>query len=290
MANRFLLVFDLQKGVVYDTNYMKLQRNSELFLEESVLDDAAASMDCVEMPLSRGAFSFVVIATAIVVTVVFGKVFYLGVNAGTFYKDRAVANVSDITVKPAERGIFFDRNGKPLVRNIPTFRAVLNLSDFFKKSKVEQDREIEELSRIVAVQRDEMRAWLSSVDLEKQSAIVIARDLTIEQVATIKNIALDDVQIENDFTRQYEEPGPFSHVTGYVGLVSDKDMKGDPDLLLNDLIGKSGLELQYDRELRGKNGAIIDYRNAKNETGHGRQRHGGCAHPGRTAETRAGSV
>lgn len=266
MANRFLLVFDLQKGVVYDTNYMKLQRNSELFLEESVLDDAAASMDCVEMPLSRGAFSFVVIATAIVVTVVFGKVFYLGVNAGTFYKDRAVANVSDITVKPAERGIFFDRNGKPLVRNIPTFRAVLNLSDFFKKSKVEQDREIEELSRIVAVQRDEMRAWLSSVDLEKQSAIVIARDLTIEQVATIKNIALDDVQIENDFTRQYEEPGPFSHVTGYVGLVSDKDMKGDPDLLLNDLIGKSGLELQYDRELRGKNGAIIDYRNAKNES------------------------
>ena len=91
-------------------------------------------------------------------------------------------------------------------------------------------------------------------------------DLTIGQVAEIKNLALDDVAIENDFKRQYEEPGMFSHVTGYVGLVSDEDMESDSDLLLNDLIGKSGLELQYDDELRGKNGALIDYRNAKNES------------------------
>lgn len=230
------------------------------------MDNMTASLDCMEMPLSKGAFSLVVVVTVIVVTVVFGKVFYLGVNAGTFYKNRAVANVSDITVKPAERGIFFDRNGEPLVRNIPTFRAVLNLSDFLKKSQEEQDRELEELSRIVMVQKNEMKSWLSDVDLERQSAIVIARDLSIEQVAAVKNIAFNDVQIENDFTRQYEEPGPFSHVTGYVGLVSEKDMEGDPDLLLNDLIGKSGLELQYDDELRGKNGAIVDYRNAKNES------------------------
>lgn len=245
---------------------MRRLRDSELFLEESVLDDAASRLDCVEMPLSKGAFTLVIAITAIVVTVVFGKVFFLGVNAGTFYKNRAVANVSDITVRPAERGIFFDRNGTPLVKNIPTFRVVLNLSDFLKKPMDAQERELNELAQIVVIDKQEMRSWLSTVNLERQSSIVLARDLTIEQVATIKNLAFDDIQIENDFTRQYEEPGMFSHVTGYVGLVSDKDMAADVDLLLNDLIGKSGLELQYDEELRGKNGATIDYRNAKNES------------------------
>ena len=110
-----------------------MKRDSELFLEESVLDDMASSLECVEMPLSKGTFTLVIAIATIVVTIVFGKVFFLGVSASTFYKDRATANVSDVTVRPAERGIFFDRNGDPLVRNIPTFRAVLNLSDFLKK-------------------------------------------------------------------------------------------------------------------------------------------------------------
>lgn len=245
---------------------MKLRRKSELFLEESVLDDMAASMDCVEMPLTRRIFTFVVAAAALMALVVSGKVFVLGVNAGTSYKNRAIANVSDSTIRPAERGIFFDRFETPLVRNIPTFRVVLNLSDFFKKQEDVREYEIGELARIVNANKEDVRKLLLHVDLERQSSIVIARDLTIVQVAELKNSAMDDVIIENDFKRQYEEPGMFSHVTGYVGLVSGEDMKEDSDLLLNDLIGKSGLELQYDDALRGKNGALIDYRNAKNES------------------------
>ena len=122
------------------------------------------------------------------------------------------------------------------------------------------------LTRIVAADKEELHSLLTNVDLERQSSIVIAHELTIEQVAMLKNLGLDDLRIENDFTRQYEESGVFSHVTGYVGLVSKGDMKEDSGLLLNDLIGKSGLELQYDEQLRGTNGALIDYRNAKNES------------------------
>lgn len=245
---------------------MKLRRRSELFLEESALGNAAASSDFMEMPLAKGVFVLVMAAAAIMAILVFGKVFLLGVYAGDFYKNRAMVNVSNITVRPAERGVFFDRSGKPLVRNTPTFRAVLNLSDFFKKQPDAQERELDELARILGVRKEDMRVWLSQVNLERQNSIVIARELTIGQMAEIKNIALDGVNIENDFKRQYEEPGMFSHVTGYVGLVSDGDMQEDDSLLLNDLIGKSGLELQYDAQLRGKNGALIDYRNAKNES------------------------
>ncbi|HBT74776.1 TPA: hypothetical protein DEB29_02070, partial [Candidatus Wolfebacteria bacterium] len=159
------------------------QKDSELFLEESVLDDMTSSLDCMEIPLSKGTFTLVIAMAAIVVAIVSGKVFFLGVNAGTFYKNRAVANVSDVTVRPAERGIFFDRNDTPLVRNIATFRVVLNLSDFLKKPADVQGQELDQLAQIVAINKEDMQSWLANVNLERQSAIVIARELSIEQVA-----------------------------------------------------------------------------------------------------------
>ncbi|KKW00512.1 MAG: FtsI protein [Candidatus Wolfebacteria bacterium GW2011_GWE1_48_7] len=115
------------------------------------------------------------------------------------------------------------------------------------------------------------KEYLDKLALEFDGDLGMAEDAQKRRLEYLTStssefMSYDDIQIENDFTRQYEEPGMFSHVTGYVGLVSDKDMEKDSDLLLNDLIGKSGLELQYDEELRGTNGATIDYRNAKNES------------------------
>ena len=98
----------------------------------------------VEMPLAKGVFSLVMAAAAILALVVFGKVFLLGVNAGRFYKNRAMANVSDITVLPGRTGHFF--RSYRVCRwcgTSPTFSAVLDLSDFFKKQPEEQEREIE---------------------------------------------------------------------------------------------------------------------------------------------------
>ena len=57
----------------------------------------------------------------------------------------------------------------------------------------------------------------------------------------------------------------FSHILGYVGAVGDNDIKNNPVLDLNDIVGKSGLEGYYDKELRGIEGQIIYYRNAKGE-------------------------
>ncbi|MBI5356072.1 hypothetical protein HZB78_00470 [Candidatus Collierbacteria bacterium] len=49
----------------------------------------------------------------------------------------------------------------------------------------------------------------------------------------------------------------FTHVIGYVGEVSEDEMQNDSSLNIGDAIGKSGLEKQYDRTLRGVDGAEL---------------------------------
>lgn len=241
-------------------------KKSDLFFEEAVLDDMSQSFDALELPLSRGAFHIIGIFALAIGIIVFGRMAFLGIGKENFYKNRAAANISDVTVIPAERGIFYDRYGKQLVKNIPTFHAVLDLSDFLKKEEKEENLELRNLESLLGISEEEIKGLISAVDLERQSSIIIARNLTIEQVAKIKNLNLDDVNIESDFSRQYEGLGVLSHVLGYVGVASKEDLENNSDLLLNDLIGKSGLEYLYNGELKGKNGEIIAYRNSKNES------------------------
>ncbi len=243
-----------------------MPKKPELFLEEAVLDDFSKSFDTLEAPLSKKAFNLVIFFTLLITVIVSARIAFLVLKNGDFYKNRALANISEITVIPAERGIIFDRYNKPLVKNLTSFKVVLKLSDFFKKDKNSQIDELKSMEEILNLPRGQIEEWIKEIDLGKQNFLILSINLTIEQVAKIKTLNLADAQIQNDFYRQYEEPGIFSHILGYVGVVSVRDLKNNSDLLLNDLIGKSGLEFFYDNSLRGKNGEIINYRNAKNES------------------------
>ncbi len=243
-----------------------MPKKPELFLEEAVLDDFSKSFDTLEAPLSKKAFNLVIFFTLLITVIVSARIVFLVLKNGDFYKNRALANISEITVIPAERGIIFDRYNKPLVKNLTSFKVVLKLSDFFKKDKNSQIDELKSMEEILNLPRGQIEEWIKEIDLGKQNFLILSINLTIEQVAKIKTLNLADAQIQNDFYRQYEEPGIFSHILGYVGVVSVRDLKDNSDLLLNDLIGKSGLEFFYDNSLRGKNGEIINYRNAKNES------------------------
>ncbi|MBI5401376.1 hypothetical protein HZB05_00925 [Candidatus Wolfebacteria bacterium] len=241
-------------------------KKNDLFLEEAVLDDLSKSFDSLELPLSERAFNLVVFFAVFIGLAVFVRVGFLGFRHGDFYKNRALANISEITFIPTERGLIFDRSDKPLVKNIPSFKVILKLAEFFKKNQNEQQEELKQMGEILNLPVEQINDWLKKVDLEKQNSMVLARDLTVEQVAKIKNLDFKDVKIEKDFAREYDKNGIFSHVLGYVGVASKEDLESDSDLLLNDLVGKAGLELYYNKELRGENGEIIDFRNAKNES------------------------
>ncbi|MBI2621834.1 MAG: hypothetical protein HYW63_04310 [Candidatus Levybacteria bacterium] len=62
---------------------------------------------------------------AIVVFLVLSRLFYLQIIKGQYYRNLSEQNRIKTIVIHAPRGIIFDRNGKPLVYNVPGFRQVV---------------------------------------------------------------------------------------------------------------------------------------------------------------------
>ena len=54
--------------------------------------------------------------------------------------------------------------------------------------------------------------------------------------------------------RSYPEKELFAHVLGYVAEANEQEMANDPALAMGDLVGKQGLELELEKQLRGRKG------------------------------------
>ena len=91
---------------------------------------------------------------------------------------------------------------------------------------------------------------------EEVSQLVLIRGVDRPTALILESLAVDwpAWRIEKNVQRQYLNGSYFSHILGYTGQVSRQDLEEHPEYLLNDQIGKAGLECQYDDLLRGKPG------------------------------------
>ena len=61
-------------------------------------------------------------------------------------------------------------------------------------------------------------------------------------------------KLREDVGRDYVFSDLFAHILGYIGEIDERDMEGNPGYKSGDIIGKSGIEKEYDRILRGIDG------------------------------------
>ena len=77
-----------------------------------------------DLARSRGRFIAFILAAALVFTILGGRLFQMEVLSGTLYADRAVAaRTVDLPIK-APRGLIFDRTGRPVAVNVPSWTVV----------------------------------------------------------------------------------------------------------------------------------------------------------------------
>lgn len=242
-----------------------MAKKSEIFLEEAVLDDLAEGYNSLELPLSERVFKLIGAAVFLILLIVGARFLFLTWWKGDFYNRQAFINASQITTVKSERGIVFDRFNKQLVKNVPVFRLNLKVVELLKNKK-EMEKTAENIESILGLPTRHLENLIKNVNLEKQDSIALAKNLTVEEVIKIKNLNLTGVKIEEFFDREYLFPEALSHVIGYTGAVTERDLNVNPDFSLNDVVGKSGVEAHDDKELRGQDGKIADYRNAFGET------------------------
>jgi penicillin-binding protein 2 len=214
-------------------------------------------------------FFFTAIA-ALVFLVLLLQLINLQIVQGYDYKQKARANMENYIPIAASRGEIYDRNFKPgephatIVTNRPSFNITTVPAKF--KSKNTLYEVLKDLSRIKGVNYDDLVNEIK--DKNPWERIIIKEDVGFD---TIVNLAshqdrFPNVDWEDAPVRVYSHDNMFAHVIGYIGNIS-KDQYATmkkQGYRHYQKIGKSGIEAQYDSELRGKDGyvrRIVDVRN-----------------------------
>ncbi|MGQ0672116.1 MAG: penicillin-binding protein 2 [Hyphomicrobium sp.] len=181
------------------------------------------------------------------------RLYYLQVMDGRRYAPLADENRLSLRFLAPVRGRILDRNGVVLADNRESFRVLLQPGD-----ASDIDRVLGLLGRIVAIPAETREQLvLRSRRAGGGAPMVVAGDLTFEQVAEINLLApqLPGVETDIAYSRRYPEGAALGHVTGYVGAVERHALDDDPTLRLPGIrIGKVGLERGLDVDLRGVGG------------------------------------
>ena len=157
----------------------------------------------------------------------------------------------------APRGKIYDRDGQLIVDNYPSFSALL-LRDQMRDLNADAQKIADGLHLPVQDVLDKIHRY----QLARKPSfepIIIKDDITPDERAFIEAHRDEFPELETLMIhrRLYPKDGFMAHLIGYVGEVSE-DMLNSPKFELyerGDIVGQSGVELQYNDLLMGKDGS-----------------------------------
>lgn len=201
---------------------------------------------------------FIVFGVIVILSVsaLTARLFYLQIANGTRYAALSTANRTVLEPIPAPRGLIYDRDGRLLVSNVPTYAVKLRPADL-----PDQQRDVV-VARLAALLKMDPADINSTIDGNPGSAfdlVRIAQDVDQPTANLISEAGweLPGVEVTVEARREYTDGPLLSQILGYTGPVSAEQL---PDLRAqgyqpDDLIGKMGVERSYETELRGTYGS-----------------------------------
>jgi penicillin-binding protein 2 len=184
------------------------------------------------------------------------RLFYLQITNGTEYS--AISNRQRTVLEPipAPRGLVYDRNGRLLVKNVPTFTVKIRPADLPNEVR---DGVVARLAALLGMDPAEINTAIDSNPGSAFDLVRVAQEVDREKAQLISEAGyeLPGVEVAVEARRQYTDGPLMSQLLGYTGPVSADqiaDLRDDgyqPD----DLIGQAGVEKEYETELRGTYGS-----------------------------------
>ena len=222
---------------------------------------------------SRAILLFSLIIMGLVAVLI--QVFTLQISGYSDYQLAALKNKNYAVPVQSLRGEIFDRNGKALIKNEPTFdlitrpNLIVNIDSF-----------LEEIQPVIYLSETEKYRYTK---LQKEKAfvnkeLVLKKDLSDEEIArfNVRSFNFQNAFIAKRYRRISDYPDIFSHVLGYTSRTED-DFNSIPEIprshwkdveltYAQGLIkGKTGLEEIYDEHLSGRHGQRVYEMNAKGQ-------------------------
>ncbi|POT59359.1 penicillin-binding protein 2 [Citrobacter amalonaticus] len=203
----------------------------------------------------------VVVAFGLVV-ICFGILIYnlynLQIRQYQYYATRS--NQNDIKMLPVAptRGIIYDRNGIPLVRNVTWYDISVMPYKIHDMNAL-----LRQLAPVVDLSADDIDRFRHALKAgSRYRPVVLKNALTDVEIArfSVNQFRFSGVTISSYEDRQYPYGAELAHVLGYVSKINDSDLKvldkkGIAENYAADHnIGKQGIERYYENELHGKTG------------------------------------
>ena len=234
-----------------------IKRPPEFYLEpeEIFLDAQKDQRQKLEEPIKKRNFVLFYVFIGLIFILFLMRAAWLQVIKGDFYQTLAEKNRIRTVPIFTPRGIIYDKFGKQLVYNIPSFNLFVRVADLPKK-KEDLENLINKISEILNRPSEDFKKIIEKSNPFSSEPLVLATDIERDKVLILKTEIqnLPGVSLEENPKRQYVFGPYLAHILGYVGNLDKEDLKEHPNYFLTEKIGKSGLESQYQEILRGQPG------------------------------------
>ncbi|OGD62642.1 penicillin-binding protein 2 [Candidatus Berkelbacteria bacterium RIFOXYA2_FULL_43_10] len=239
------LVGDKGERKVGETSDFEYSLDSEGEEEKIGIDEGLKRVNLLWMRISLVAIFLIILI----------KIFLSQVVYGQISEELAKGNKIRPRVITALRGTITDKNGVWLTRNIPSFDLAVYPSDLPKDS-LSREEEYQQISDLIESDFNVIKNQVEANGLLSLDQVVIKENLSREEALILEEqtATLPGVFVAQRASREYKTLSGLAHILGYTGKVSESDLDNNPDYLLSDWIGKSGLEASYEKHLKGKNG------------------------------------
>jgi penicillin-binding protein 2 len=211
-------------------------------------------------------FSIRIVASVIIVllliSLIFSRFFYLQIIEHDNLLINSEKNRIRTTALPPARGFIYDRNGKLLVDNLPTYRLLVvpEKVDGFKQK-------LKEIQPLINLSDDDIKQIINNEKSNRPfKAMIIKAKLTEKELSSFIARKHNYIGFEAQayLIRHYKYTDILAHVVGYVGRINEKDTKrlDKKRYQGTEYTGKLGLEKYHEKMLHGQPGSLVVETNA----------------------------
>jgi penicillin-binding protein 2 len=193
-------------------------------------------------------FQYTVVAVFIFLISAFWS---LQVQNPDVYSEAAERNRIKSTPILAPRGKILDRDGRVIIDNKASYSLLLNRDQL-------RFEHLPAIADALKLDYNELAEKIRKMGTRPQ--IVVKDELTRDEMAWVEShrdpSAFPEMEVIKSWRRLYPQDGYAAHTIGYVGEISESELDQPQfiDYHPGDIVGKDGIEKQYDALLRGTDG------------------------------------
>jgi penicillin-binding protein 2 len=202
----------------------------------------------------QGKYKYLIAFVGLAFLLIFIRLWSLQVIKGSDLRQLSENNRIRLIESPADRGMLFDCKGRVLAHNRPSFEVYLVPEDAKANPEV-----LTKVARMLDLTPEEIE---EKINAQKRRApfrpVKIKSDIHWNELALLESnrVFLPGLIVDVRPRRAYDYGDLASHLIGYLGEVDENELRKfrEAPYRMGSLIGKYGIEYQWENELRGVDG------------------------------------